>query len=247
MLGCSALGNLNSGGWREGAAKMSDRRVQATGKGPSGTVSQREDPCSRSVHCTRGMCLHLWTWGSPLLHFLNLSCFHSCWFPPLPFFIFNHRAPFQIRFFLRVCGLAGSVAGGRFFQPTLRWCALGVRTQVRVPSPNHRSLFLLSASTQRASVPAEGVARFCLASRSKPTLPFSCRCAVPVPPANVQIQNVSVSPFGRLEVQSSIDPSILRHNGTVECKAYNDVGKSSAFFNFAFKGNNKGIFPFNPI
>nr|XP_048270845.1 mast/stem cell growth factor receptor Kit isoform X2 [Myodes glareolus] len=65
------------------------------------------------------------------------------------------------------------------------------------------------------------------------------RCAVPVPPADVQIQNVSVSPFGRLAVQSSIDPSILRHNGTVECKAYNDVGKSSAFFNFAFKGNNK--------
>lgn len=93
----------------------------------------------------------------------------------------------------------------------------------------------------------KGSRAFCLASRSKPTLPFSCRCAVPVPPANVQIQNVSVSPFGRLEVQSSIDPSILRHNGTVECKAYNDVGKSSAFFNFAFKGNNKGIFPFNPI
>lgn len=101
-----------------------------------------------------------------------------------------------------------------------------------------------------ASVPAEGVARlrFCLASLCKPTLPVSCcRCAVPLPPVDVQIQNVSVSPFGKLVVQSSIDSSVLRHNGTVECKAYNDVGKSSAFFNFAFKGNNKGIFPFNPI
>ncbi|XP_050006116.1 mast/stem cell growth factor receptor Kit isoform X1 [Alexandromys fortis] len=65
------------------------------------------------------------------------------------------------------------------------------------------------------------------------------RCAVPIPAVDVQIQNVSVSPFGKLVVQSSIDSSVLRHNGTVECKAYNDVGKSSAFFNFAFKGNNK--------
>lgn len=64
---------------------------------------------------------------------------------------------------------------------------------------------------------------------------------------DVQIQNVSVSPFGKLAVQSSIDSSVFRHNGTVECKASNDVGKTSAYFNFAFKGNNKGIFPFNPI
>ncbi|XP_052054578.1 mast/stem cell growth factor receptor Kit isoform X1 [Apodemus sylvaticus] len=65
------------------------------------------------------------------------------------------------------------------------------------------------------------------------------RCTVPVPPVDVQIQNVSVSPFGKLVVQSSIDSSVFRHNGTVECKASNDVGRSSAFFNFAFKGNNK--------
>ncbi|XP_006979783.1 mast/stem cell growth factor receptor Kit isoform X1 [Peromyscus maniculatus bairdii] len=65
------------------------------------------------------------------------------------------------------------------------------------------------------------------------------RCAVPVPPVDVQIQNGSVSPFGKLVVRSSIDSGVFRHNGTVECKAYNDVGKSSAFFNFAFKGNNK--------
>ncbi|KAK7831797.1 hypothetical protein U0070_016427, partial [Myodes glareolus] len=73
------------------------------------------------------------------------------------------------------------------------------------------------------------------------------RCAVPVPPADVQIQNVSVSPFGRLAVQSSIDPSILRHNGTVECKAYNDVGKSSAFFNFAFKEQIQAHTLFTPL
>ncbi|XP_060236756.1 mast/stem cell growth factor receptor Kit isoform X3 [Meriones unguiculatus] len=65
------------------------------------------------------------------------------------------------------------------------------------------------------------------------------RCTVPVETVDVQLQNVSVSPFGKLVVQSSIDSNVFRHNGTVECKAYNSVGKSSAFFNFAFKGNNK--------
>ncbi|XP_058154481.1 mast/stem cell growth factor receptor Kit isoform X2 [Dasypus novemcinctus] len=65
------------------------------------------------------------------------------------------------------------------------------------------------------------------------------RCSIPVTPVDVQIQNSSVPPFGKLVVQSSIDSSAFKHNGTVECKAYNDVGKSSAYFNFAFKGNNK--------
>ena len=73
------------------------------------------------------------------------------------------------------------------------------------------------------------------------------RCSVPVGPVDVQIQNSSVSPFGKLVVYSTIDDSTFKHNGTVECRAYNDVGKSSASFNFAFKGNSKGIFLFNPI
>ncbi|XP_036057022.1 mast/stem cell growth factor receptor Kit isoform X2 [Onychomys torridus] len=73
------------------------------------------------------------------------------------------------------------------------------------------------------------------------------RCAVPVPPVDVQIQNGSVSPFGKLVVQSSIDSSAFRHNGTVECKAYNDVGKSSAFFNFAFKEQIQAHTLFTPL
>ncbi|XP_075799101.1 mast/stem cell growth factor receptor Kit isoform X2 [Microtus pennsylvanicus] len=73
------------------------------------------------------------------------------------------------------------------------------------------------------------------------------RCTVPIPAVDVQIQNVSVSPFGKLVVQSSIDSSILRHNGTVECKAYNDVGKSSAFFNFAFKEQIQAHTLFTPL
>ncbi|XP_065770505.1 mast/stem cell growth factor receptor Kit isoform X5 [Muntiacus reevesi] len=61
------------------------------------------------------------------------------------------------------------------------------------------------------------------------------RCSVPIGPVDVQIQNSSVLPFGKLVVHSTIDDSTFKHNGTVECRAYNDVGKSSAYFNFAFK------------
>ncbi|KAL6050581.1 hypothetical protein STEG23_023713 [Scotinomys teguina] len=73
------------------------------------------------------------------------------------------------------------------------------------------------------------------------------RCVVSVPPVDVQVQNGSVSPFGKLVVQSSIDSSVFRHNGTVECKAYNDVGKSSAFFNFAFKEQIQAHTLFTPL
>uniref|UniRef100_A0A452RIP0 Mast/stem cell growth factor receptor n=1 Tax=Ursus americanus TaxID=9643 RepID=A0A452RIP0_URSAM len=61
------------------------------------------------------------------------------------------------------------------------------------------------------------------------------RCSAPVGPMDVQMQNSSVAPSGKLVVQSSIDYSAFKHNGTVECRAYNNVGRSSAFFNFAFK------------
>ncbi|XP_012496559.1 PREDICTED: mast/stem cell growth factor receptor Kit isoform X1 [Propithecus coquereli] len=61
------------------------------------------------------------------------------------------------------------------------------------------------------------------------------RCSAPVVPVDVQIQNSSGPAFGKLVVQSSIDSGAFKHNGTVECKAYNDVGKTSAYFNFAFK------------
>ncbi|XP_016050528.1 mast/stem cell growth factor receptor Kit isoform X2 [Erinaceus europaeus] len=65
------------------------------------------------------------------------------------------------------------------------------------------------------------------------------RCTAPVGPLDVHVQNSSVSSFGKLVVQSIIDYSALKHNGSVECRASNEVGKSSAFFNFAYKGNNK--------
>uniref|UniRef100_A0A8I5NQI4 Mast/stem cell growth factor receptor Kit n=1 Tax=Papio anubis TaxID=9555 RepID=A0A8I5NQI4_PAPAN len=61
------------------------------------------------------------------------------------------------------------------------------------------------------------------------------RCSASVLPVDVQTLNASGPPFGKLVVQSSIDSSAFKHNGTVECKAYNDVGKTSAYFNFAFK------------
>ncbi|XP_011817092.1 PREDICTED: mast/stem cell growth factor receptor Kit isoform X2 [Colobus angolensis palliatus] len=62
------------------------------------------------------------------------------------------------------------------------------------------------------------------------------RCSASVLPVDVQTLNASGPPFGKLVVQSSIDSSAFKHNGTVECKAYyNDVGKTFAYFNFAFK------------
>ncbi|KAG8504946.1 Mast/stem cell growth factor receptor Kit [Galemys pyrenaicus] len=78
----------------------------------------------------------------------------------------------------------------------------------------------------------------------KPTVdwyfcPGTERCSLSVKLVDVQIQNSSVSQFGKLVVQSSISDSAFKHNGTVECRAHNNVGENSAFFNFAFKGNNK--------
>lgn len=62
------------------------------------------------------------------------------------------------------------------------------------------------------------------------------RCAVPVGPLDVLTQNSSVSPSGKLVVQSIIDySSALKHNGSVECRASNAMGTNSEFFNFAYK------------
>ncbi|KAM6221931.1 mast/stem cell growth factor receptor Kit [Rhynchocyon petersi] len=73
------------------------------------------------------------------------------------------------------------------------------------------------------------------------------RCSQPILPVDVQTQNSSVSPFGRLVVQSAIDSSVFKHNGTFECKAYNEVGKNSAYFNFAFKEQIQSHTLFTPL
>ncbi|XP_006868120.1 PREDICTED: mast/stem cell growth factor receptor Kit-like isoform X2 [Chrysochloris asiatica] len=73
------------------------------------------------------------------------------------------------------------------------------------------------------------------------------RCSPPIVPVDVQIENSSMSPFGRLVVQSSIDSNAFKHNGTFECKAYNDVGKNSAYFNFAFKEQIQSHTLFTPL
>ncbi|XP_051820266.1 mast/stem cell growth factor receptor Kit isoform X1 [Antechinus flavipes] len=65
------------------------------------------------------------------------------------------------------------------------------------------------------------------------------RCSASVLPLDVKINSSMLSPFGKIVVESTIDSSTFKNNGTVECKASNDVGKSSAFFNFAIKGNIK--------
>ncbi|XP_020830990.1 mast/stem cell growth factor receptor Kit isoform X1 [Phascolarctos cinereus] len=65
------------------------------------------------------------------------------------------------------------------------------------------------------------------------------RCSTSVPPMDMKINSSMLPPFGKIVVESTIDSSAFKNNGTVECKASNDVGKSSAFFNFAIKGNIK--------
>ncbi|XP_043828686.1 mast/stem cell growth factor receptor Kit isoform X1 [Dromiciops gliroides] len=65
------------------------------------------------------------------------------------------------------------------------------------------------------------------------------RCSTSVLPMDVKINSSMLPPFGKIVVESTIDSSAFKNNGTVECKASNDVGKSSAFFNFAIKGNIK--------
>uniref|UniRef100_F7A906 Mast/stem cell growth factor receptor n=1 Tax=Monodelphis domestica TaxID=13616 RepID=F7A906_MONDO len=61
------------------------------------------------------------------------------------------------------------------------------------------------------------------------------RCSTSVLPVDVKINSSMLSPFGKIVIESTIDSSAFKNNGTVECKASNDVGKSSAFFNFAIK------------
>ncbi|XP_045139995.1 mast/stem cell growth factor receptor Kit [Echinops telfairi] len=72
-------------------------------------------------------------------------------------------------------------------------------------------------------------------------------CLVPIVPLAVQTLNASVLPFGRLVVQSTMDYSVYKQNGTFECKAYNQVGKNAARFNFAIKEQIQSHTLFTPL
>ncbi|XP_028932619.1 mast/stem cell growth factor receptor Kit isoform X1 [Ornithorhynchus anatinus] len=63
------------------------------------------------------------------------------------------------------------------------------------------------------------------------------RCLASIPPVDVRVR--SPARFGKVVVESTVDPSALRNNGTVECKASNGVGRTSAYFSFAIKGNSQ--------
>ncbi|XP_048365897.1 mast/stem cell growth factor receptor Kit isoform X1 [Sphaerodactylus townsendi] len=45
----------------------------------------------------------------------------------------------------------------------------------------------------------------------------------------------SLFPFGKILVESTLDASLFKNNGTIICEASNDVASSSTFFNFAIK------------
>ncbi|XP_043369742.1 mast/stem cell growth factor receptor Kit isoform X5 [Dermochelys coriacea] len=51
----------------------------------------------------------------------------------------------------------------------------------------------------------------------------------------IYYRNSSFPSFGRIVVESTIDASTFKNNGTVSCEASNDVARSTAFFNFAVK------------
>uniref|UniRef100_A0A8D0LBG2 Mast/stem cell growth factor receptor n=1 Tax=Sphenodon punctatus TaxID=8508 RepID=A0A8D0LBG2_SPHPU len=57
-----------------------------------------------------------------------------------------------------------------------------------------------------------------------------------ISPVDVKLyKNLSLLSFGRIVVESTIDASTLKNNGTISCEASNDVDRSSATFNFAIK------------
>lgn len=53
----------------------------------------------------------------------------------------------------------------------------------------------------------------------------------------VSYTNSSVPSFERILVESTINASMLRSTGTVCCEASSNGDRSSAFLNFAIKGN----------
>uniref|UniRef100_A0A8C4YKW6 receptor protein-tyrosine kinase n=1 Tax=Gopherus evgoodei TaxID=1825980 RepID=A0A8C4YKW6_9SAUR len=58
-----------------------------------------------------------------------------------------------------------------------------------------------------------------------------------ISPVDVKIysRNSSFPSFGRIVVESTIDASTFKNNGTISCEASNEVARSTAFFNFAVK------------
>ncbi|XP_054845636.1 mast/stem cell growth factor receptor Kit [Eublepharis macularius] len=69
-----------------------------------------------------------------------------------------------------------------------------------------------------------------------PTEP-RCSDSARISPVNVK-PNYSTSPFpsfGKILVESTLDASRFKNNGTIKCDASNNVASSSTFFNFAIK------------
>ncbi|XP_073198117.1 mast/stem cell growth factor receptor Kit isoform X2 [Lepidochelys kempii] len=73
--------------------------------------------------------------------------------------------------------------------------------------------------------------RFCPGTEQR------CFNSPAISPVDVKIyyRNSSLPSFGRIVVESTIDASTFKNNGTISCEASNDVARSTAFFNFAVK------------
>uniref|UniRef100_A0A8C0GS51 receptor protein-tyrosine kinase n=1 Tax=Chelonoidis abingdonii TaxID=106734 RepID=A0A8C0GS51_CHEAB len=73
--------------------------------------------------------------------------------------------------------------------------------------------------------------RFCPGTEQR------CFDSPAISPVDVKIysRNSSFPSFGRIVVESTIDASTFKNNGTISCEASNEVARSTAFFNFAVK------------
>ncbi|XP_048704241.1 mast/stem cell growth factor receptor Kit isoform X2 [Caretta caretta] len=73
--------------------------------------------------------------------------------------------------------------------------------------------------------------RFCPGTEQR------CFNSPAISPVDVKIyyRNSSFPSFGRIVVESTVDASTFKNNGTISCEASNDVARSTAFFNFAVK------------
>nr|XP_008162009.1 mast/stem cell growth factor receptor Kit [Chrysemys picta bellii] len=85
--------------------------------------------------------------------------------------------------------------------------------------------------------------RFCPGTEQR------CFDSPAISPVDVKIysRNSSFPSFGRIVVESTIDASTFKNNGTISCEASNDVARSTAFFNFAVKEHMSTHTLFTPL
>ncbi|XP_053114473.1 mast/stem cell growth factor receptor Kit isoform X2 [Hemicordylus capensis] len=62
-----------------------------------------------------------------------------------------------------------------------------------------------------------------------------CSDSPNIDPVNVKTKDSPLPSFGNIIVESTVDASMFKSNGTIACEASNDVASKTAFFSFAIK------------